>query len=70
MMRGCGPAALAVLLLCLPPLFPRGSIAVVERFILTMKTILGISLATAFCLVACPSMAAVVADPAVFQGSL
>ena len=29
-MRGCGPAALAVLLLCLPPLFPRGSIAVVE----------------------------------------
>ena len=34
-----------------------------------MKTILGISLATAFCLVACPSMAAVVADPAVFQGS-
>ena len=29
-MRRCGPAALAVLLLCLPPLFPRGSIAAVE----------------------------------------
>jgi hypothetical protein len=29
-MRGFGPAALAVLLLSLPPLFPRGSIAAVE----------------------------------------